>query len=377
MKKKVLSMALCVVMAISVLSGCGSKDESTTSSETTDKQTESNNTSGAVSLKNYEGADTPKEAMEAYLEAIRTAKEDYILKTLHPSYARLLAEYEAGSNKEINVPSFWDRYVIGWDSENMCVSMKKFDVEILDEIQYVEGEVGSVTAIMEHTEEQEKVSDQVNYIVRLTSDDEEMIYRIPVGKTVTGKWYVFSVSDVKESWEARPEIAEEKDAKIATIQKYLDDISANSENSLEALSPLYVQIKNAAMESGTINGIDYEKLFNEKLEKYEKKHEPILEGGEIQEILWCVDGDQNTIGNIWGTNSIRETCDWEKRYNPELPFIIVFNEYEAKIETRVAVTAQLRMLQGEDVYDASVNFYLVKYDGTWYVEDLGGLNPVK
>lgn len=377
MKKKVLSMVLCVVMAISVLSGCGGKDEGTTSNGSTDKQTENNtNDIDSVSLKNYEGADTPQEAMEAYLEAIKTAKEDYILKTLHPSYARLLAEYEAGSNKEINVPSFWDRYVIGWDSENMCVSMKKFDVEILDEIQYVEGEVGSVTAIEEHTEEQEKVSDQVNYIVRLTSSDEEMIYRIPVGKTVTGKWYVFSVSDVKGSWEAREEIAEEKDAKIATIQKYLDDISANSENSLEALSPLYVQIKNASMESGTVNGIDYEKLFSEALEKFEKKPEKLFEGGEIQEILWCVDGDQNTIGNIWGTNSIRETCEYQKNNQPEA-IVTAYDNYISKLETRVAVTAQLRMVQGEDIYDASVNFYLVKYDGTWYVEDLGGLNPVK
>ncbi len=373
MKKKVLSMILCVVMAVSVLSGCGSKDEGTTSSGTTDKQTESS-ASDTVSLKNYEGADTPQEAMEAYLEAIQTEKEDYILKALHPSYSKLLAEYEAGSNKERNVLSFWNSIGL-WDAENMCASIKKFDIEILEDIEYSADNVRLVSTLAEHTDEQEKIVDRALYYVKLSSKDAETECCIPVGKTVAGKWYAYSI-DADGSWEARPEIAEEKDAKIATIQKYLDDISANSESSLEALSPLYVQIKNAATESGTVNGIDYEKLFNEKLEKFEKKPEKLFEGGEIQEILWCVDGDQNTIGNIWGTNSIRETCEYQKNNQPEA-IVTTYDNYISKLETRVAVTAQLRMLQGEDVYDASVNFYLVKYDGTWYVEDLGGLTPVK
>lgn len=388
MKKKILAKILILTMAITVLNGCGSKPSSNSSgnqnqeSEVASNDEEVSDKDKVSALKVYNGADSPQEAVEMYFAAVKSGKEEYILKTLHPCYEKQITKIEegikSGTTAESVRNSFWDFAM--WDSDKMSAVDKKFEIEILEDVQYES--LSSVDESLARklsqeyvnmikgyktvkTDEQYKPQDSARYKVKIITDKiEDKEYKISVVQTLDGKWYIGEMSkwnDENSNFYQNGDITEEKEEKVAAIEKYLEDISLGEEKYIEAMSPLYMQLQNLDADEST------KKFCEDEVETY-KQHTAgyIIELGELQEILWHENGSDYSL---WNKNTIRNYCAGID-FSSEYPVCVVVSEYEAKVESRVCVNTRVRIAQGTDLFDTYFNFELVKYDGIWYVEDM-------
>ena len=244
MKKKILANLIILTIAITVLGGCGTEQENTRNTNQSQQSTAAGNDEAVNDkkyvLKDYNGADTAQEAVEMYFAAIKSGKEEYILKTLHPCYEKKITEIEEGIKNGITAESvrnsFWDFAM--WDSEKMSSVDKKFDIEILEDIQYQalsSVDESLVRKLSEEymnaikgyksvkTDEQYKPQDSARYKVKIITDKiEDKEYKVSVVQTLDGKWYIGEMTkwnNENSDFYQNGDITEEKEEKVAALEK--------------------------------------------------------------------------------------------------------------------------------------------------------------